>query len=52
MGKLMCEKSTDKQRLGIIGEAAFQQWAAKMGWHPSKLDLDYGLQRCEQNRNS
>ena len=39
----MSKRISDNQDAGYIGEEDFRLWATKMGWYPTKLDHDHGL---------
>src|SRR5882672_5695938 len=39
----MTKKISEPQDFGFIGEADFQSWATKMGYYPTKLIPDIGI---------
>ena len=39
----MTKKVSDNQHSGYIGEAAFARWASEIGWYPTKISHDHGL---------
>jgi hypothetical protein len=39
----MTKKVSDSQEAGYVGENEFRSWAAKMGWFPSNLVPDHGI---------
>lgn len=39
----MSKKVSDNQDQGYVGEDEFRSWASKMGWYPTKLDQDHGI---------
>lgn len=42
-GKPIVKRVSDSQEGGYIGEEEFRLWASKIGWFPTKIEHDHGL---------